>query len=238
MALRPRPRRLTVLARGGEANWPIWSPDGQQLAFSWLKDGQRSLAMQSADGTSPPQVLLAGAIWPSSWSPDGRHLVAVACRRHRRGDRPRRQAWHAAVVRDALHGAVAGVLAGRTVAGVRFECVRAGRGLRTAVPRPRTGGAGVAERWRQSGMASERQGVVLPRSPESGEPALDDVGRVRSRIPACYRSSQDAVRLRSRRSLFWPAYPCAATTSRRTARSSTDCRVGPFRRCRPSPTSV
>ena len=66
---------LTVLARGGEANWPIWSPDGKQLAFAWLKDGQRSLAIQPPDGTSAPQPLLAGAIWPSSWSPDGQHLV-------------------------------------------------------------------------------------------------------------------------------------------------------------------
>lgn len=67
----------TLLARGGEAWIPIWSPDGQQLAFEWLADGERALAVQPADGTAPPQILVPGDLTVSSFSPDGRRVAAV-----------------------------------------------------------------------------------------------------------------------------------------------------------------
>jgi serine/threonine-protein kinase len=67
----------TLLAGGGEILWPVWFPDGRRLAFSWLKDGRPSLAMQPADGSAPPQVLLERGPAPSSWTPDGRRLAAV-----------------------------------------------------------------------------------------------------------------------------------------------------------------
>jgi eukaryotic-like serine/threonine-protein kinase len=67
---------LTSLGGTGEVMWPTWSPDGRRLVFSWLSDGRRSLAVQPADGTAPPQVLVAGELWPSSFTPDGRRLVA------------------------------------------------------------------------------------------------------------------------------------------------------------------
>jgi Tol biopolymer transport system component len=68
---------LTPLAQGGEVNSPIWTPDGQRLVFSWLKDGRWSLAWQRADGTTPPEVLGPGFLIPSSWTPDGRQLVVA-----------------------------------------------------------------------------------------------------------------------------------------------------------------
>jgi serine/threonine-protein kinase len=70
-----------LLAGGGEAQFPVWFPDGRRLALNWLKDGRQSLAMQSADATAPPQVLLEDSPHPSSWTPDGRRLAA-----ERRGD--------------------------------------------------------------------------------------------------------------------------------------------------------
>jgi serine/threonine-protein kinase len=63
---------LTPLHRGEEAFWPTWSPDGGRLAFSWRKDGQWSVAVQPADGTSAPQTLVPHQFYPSSWSRDGR----------------------------------------------------------------------------------------------------------------------------------------------------------------------
>jgi Tol biopolymer transport system component len=67
----------TLLAGGGEAWIPIWSPDGRRLAFEWLADGQRALAMQPADGTAAPQALVAGDLTASSFTPNGRQVAAV-----------------------------------------------------------------------------------------------------------------------------------------------------------------
>jgi len=69
---------LSLLAGGGEAGWPLWSPDGRRLAFWWVQGGVPSIALQPADGSAPPTVLLRGVFHvPSSWTPDGRHLAAV-----------------------------------------------------------------------------------------------------------------------------------------------------------------
>jgi len=68
---------LTVLAGGGEATWPVWSPDGRRLAFTWVADGRRALAWQPADGTAPPQVFLPGRFVPSSFTPDGRQMAVL-----------------------------------------------------------------------------------------------------------------------------------------------------------------
>jgi len=67
----------SVLAGGGEAWIPIWSPDGRRLAFAWLKDGRLAPAVQPSDGTAPPQALMDGDITVSSFTPDGRQIAAV-----------------------------------------------------------------------------------------------------------------------------------------------------------------
>ena len=68
---------LTPLVQSGEAEFPVWTPDGQRLVFGWLKDGRLSLAWQRADGAAPPEVLAPGSLSPSSWAPDGRHLAVT-----------------------------------------------------------------------------------------------------------------------------------------------------------------
>jgi len=64
------------LTLGSEAYGPQWFPDGRRIAFGWLKDGRRSLAVQPADRTAPPRVLVAGEFYASSFTPDGRQLAA------------------------------------------------------------------------------------------------------------------------------------------------------------------
>jgi len=64
------------LTLGSEAYGPQWFPDGRRIAFGWLKDGRRSLAVQPADRTAPPRVLVAGEFNASSFTPDGRQLAA------------------------------------------------------------------------------------------------------------------------------------------------------------------
>lgn len=65
----------TPLVTGGEVSWHVWSPDGRRLAFSWLEDGQESLAVQPDVDSLRPKPLLAGEFYPSSWTRDGRQLV-------------------------------------------------------------------------------------------------------------------------------------------------------------------
>ena len=67
---------LKLLAGGGDALYPLWSPDGHRLVFDWVANGRYSLAMQSADAATPMQELSAGLV-PSSFTRDGRQLVGV-----------------------------------------------------------------------------------------------------------------------------------------------------------------
>jgi serine/threonine protein kinase len=70
--------RLTPLVVEGECTFPIWSPNGQRVAFWWVKEGRWSLAVQSADGTTPPQVLVTDRLVPSSFTPDGGLIASVS----------------------------------------------------------------------------------------------------------------------------------------------------------------
>ena len=61
----------------GETNalMPVWSPDGQQVAYG---DGAGTVYLKPVDGTSPPRVLYAnvgGTLNCTSWSPDGSTLL-------------------------------------------------------------------------------------------------------------------------------------------------------------------
>jgi serine/threonine protein kinase/Tol biopolymer transport system component len=67
-------RRLTF---GGQNRFPIWSPDGQRVAFQSDREGDLGIFSQRADGNGPVQRLTKAqkgeAHLPESWSPDGTH---------------------------------------------------------------------------------------------------------------------------------------------------------------------
>jgi DNA-binding winged helix-turn-helix (wHTH) protein/Tol biopolymer transport system component len=68
---------LTPLTADGEANLPIWSPDGGRLVFSWLTRGRQTIAWQRVDGSLPAQVLMSDVGLAVSWLPGGRDFSVV-----------------------------------------------------------------------------------------------------------------------------------------------------------------
>ena len=68
-------RQLTFMGRN---RFPIWSPDGQRVAFQSDRDGDLGIFAQRADGTGPIERLTKAAQGeshiPESWSPDGRYI--------------------------------------------------------------------------------------------------------------------------------------------------------------------
>ena len=69
-------RRLTV---GGRNRYPIWSADGERVAFQSDREGDASIFWQRADGTGPAERLTTAepGIFhvPESWSPKGERFL-------------------------------------------------------------------------------------------------------------------------------------------------------------------
>jgi serine/threonine-protein kinase len=69
-------RRLTFEGRN---RFPIWSPDGQRVAFQSSRDGDFGIFLQRADGVGPAARLTTAqngeAHVPDTWSPDGMTLA-------------------------------------------------------------------------------------------------------------------------------------------------------------------
>jgi serine/threonine-protein kinase len=72
-------RRLTF---AGKNAYPVWSADGQRLAFQSDRDGDLGIFWQRADGAGTAERLTRAepgvAHVPESWSPDGQHLLFSA----------------------------------------------------------------------------------------------------------------------------------------------------------------
>jgi Tol biopolymer transport system component len=68
--------RFTFLAPGS-ANYPVWSPDGSQIAYSTWKAGETSVIVRPAGGTGKETVLFhsSGIYNTQSWSGNGRWLL-------------------------------------------------------------------------------------------------------------------------------------------------------------------
>ncbi len=70
---RGTPTRLTF---GGANDNPIWTPDGRTIVYGGNKDGKPGLYKVPADGSGPPQLILATTEpVPTSFAPDGKALA-------------------------------------------------------------------------------------------------------------------------------------------------------------------
>lgn len=69
---------LTQLTFTGDAVWPAWSPDGEQIVFGRLSEENPNLFVMNADGSDLHQVTegFAAKAQPK-WSPDGNRLIFV-----------------------------------------------------------------------------------------------------------------------------------------------------------------
>jgi Tol biopolymer transport system component/tRNA A-37 threonylcarbamoyl transferase component Bud32 len=109
-------RRLTL---EGKSRFPVWSPDGQWIAFQSDRAGDRGIFRQRADGTGPAERLTTAAAGeehvPESWSPDGHHLSFAAVKVS--AGRP---AWALRILSlaDKTTDAFAGVTSAETIGSV------------------------------------------------------------------------------------------------------------------------
>jgi hypothetical protein len=67
-----------VTPEGIDAQSPVWSPDGDRIAYMSQVSGKEAVWVQPADGSRPGEILVsdpARNFLPMSWSADGRYLT-------------------------------------------------------------------------------------------------------------------------------------------------------------------
>ena len=127
---------------GGPGDFfPVWSPDGKQVAFGEVGSG---IFVKAADGTAEPKALWSAKTntWPLSWSPDGKFSSSGSRNRRReastsgcaaRGRAPARRPLIATPAEEID----ASISPGRKVAHVHLQRVRPSRDLRGPLSGPR-----------------------------------------------------------------------------------------------------
>lgn len=68
---------LTLGSNADDAQWPAWSADGKNVAYSARERGHYNIYRRPADGSGSEQLLYSGdtSARPVDWSTDGRYLL-------------------------------------------------------------------------------------------------------------------------------------------------------------------
>jgi len=70
-----QPTRITF---GPDDYWPVWSPDGKDIAYGVRENGEFSIRRRALDGRQPEETLYKNEAYVASvaldWSPDGKYL--------------------------------------------------------------------------------------------------------------------------------------------------------------------
>ena len=72
----------TNLTQDASDDWyPVWSPDGQRIAFMSERDGNRDIYVIAADGSNPTNLTQDASFdgYPA-WSPDGQRIAFLSQR--------------------------------------------------------------------------------------------------------------------------------------------------------------
>jgi TolB protein len=69
-----------LIARGGQADSPSWSPDGRYIAFTYGGAGSFQIFVADVASGQLLQLTSQGRNESPAWSPDGRHLVFQSTR--------------------------------------------------------------------------------------------------------------------------------------------------------------
>ncbi len=66
-----------IRIRLGGGGLPVWSPDGQRIAFAWDRwEGNLDIYVMDADGSNVERLTDSGALdGPPAWSPDGQRIA-------------------------------------------------------------------------------------------------------------------------------------------------------------------
>ena len=75
--------RKAITHIAGGASWPAWSPDGKELTFAAVADGQTGADIWTAsasDGSAPLQLTRHHAEDQPTWSPDGKWIAYASNR--------------------------------------------------------------------------------------------------------------------------------------------------------------
>ena len=72
-------RKQLTFSTGGNF-FPVWSPDGQRLAFISTRTGSPEIWVMDADGMNQKEITSGGGNFIPAWSPDGRQIAFTSTR--------------------------------------------------------------------------------------------------------------------------------------------------------------